>query len=506
MPHHSACLLGSINLSEYVIDPFTEEARVDYDELKKDVAIYVDALNECLEENLPFLPLPEQREAVAKYRAIGLGYFGLGDMFIKLGMRYGSVESLATSRLVSAVVAKQSIIASSELVGKYPMPTLLSENKEKIFTSDFYRKLFGDHNYYVPVNTSILTCAPTGSLSTMIGVSGGIEPIFSLSMMRKTESLNDGEETWYEIDIPVINEWKKHNSTEELPEWITQSTSMNIHWRDRVLFQSMWQKYIDNAISSTVNLAEETTVEEVEELYMHAWRMGLKGITIYRSGCRRGAILTEKVNTETFTDEAADCGIVKEELKWGDTISCSDDLVGLKRKVVSGCGSLHVEAFYDWDGRLQEVFFNKGSDGGCNSFMVGLSRMTSLAARTGASLEKIVDQFASVPSCASYVVRTATKRDTSKGKNCPNAIGNALLEMQREIESIIEVDQPTLTRSIVKMGLIEKSTAGQQNKKTAQQCIDEGICPVCYGGGEEVNLVAGEGCYSCARCGFSRCD
>lgn len=113
-------------------------------------------------------------------------------------------------------------------------------------------------------------------------------------------------------------------------------------------------------------------------------------------------------------------------------------LTGLKRKLTTGCGSLHCTAFFAEDGRLVEVYLNKGSTGGCNNFMIGLSRMTSLAARSGASLDEIADQLASCGACPSYAVRRATHGDTSPGACCPTAVGNALrdmaLQMQREAE------------------------------------------------------------------------
>lgn len=513
MPSMSACLLGSINLSEYVLYPFTSDAKFDFNSLEKDVFLYVDALNECLEENTPFMPIEEQRIAAAKYRAIGLGYFGVGDMFIKMGIRYGSEESIKLADKIGYLVATSAMLSSDKLYDKYPTPEIIEKNEEKIYNSKFFKAHFKDGSQLLPVNTSLLTSAPTGTLSTMLNVSGGIEPIFSLTTWRKTESLNGGKETYYEIDVPVVEEWKKINGVSATPAWISQSTALNQKIDERIEMQAAWQKHIDNAISSTVNLAEETTVEQVMDLYMTAWKMGLKGITVFRTGCKRGAILTEKKKEEKPVEvevevETTECGLVKEPLKWGETISCSNDLIGLKRKIMSGCGSLHIGAFYDWDGRLQEVFFNKGSDGGCNAFMVGLSRMTSLAARTGASIEKIVDQLASVPACASYVVRIATKHDTSKGKNCPNAIGNALLDMQKEVEYILKKDAHPITRSIVKMELIDATNRVLESHKgkTEQQCIDEGICPLCYKGGEEVNLVAGQGCFSCSKCGFSKCE
>ena len=140
MPSMSACLLGSINLSEYVLYPFTPDARFDFNSLEKDVYIYVKALNECLQENIPFLPVQEQKDAANKYRAIGLGYFGLADMFIKLGIRYGSEESLELSDAIGAFVASKAIITSDSLFEEFPTPKLIKDNEELIYESEFYKK------------------------------------------------------------------------------------------------------------------------------------------------------------------------------------------------------------------------------------------------------------------------------------------------------------------------------------------------------------------------------
>jgi ribonucleoside-diphosphate reductase alpha chain len=505
----SACLLGSINLSEYVLNAYTNFPDFDFDALEGDVYLYVRALNECLHENLAFMPLKEQTEAVEKYKSIGLGYFGLGDMFIKMNILYGSSASLTLSDKIAELVATTAIKASSDLADSFTTPAIIEKNVDKIMGSDFYRNHIGFDDYLniIPINTSLLTCAPTGSLSTMLGVSGGIEPIFSLTTWRKTQSLNGGKETSYEVDLPVVEEWKKANGIPDnkVVGWINNSTALRVPINTRIAMQAVWQSHIDNAISSTINVPEETTVEEIEQLFINAWSSGLKGVTVYRTGCARGAILTESKDSkkEATTQEPDEF-----QLKWGDTISCADNLIGLKRKIMSGCGSLHIKAFYDWGGNLREVFFSKGSDGGCNAFMIGLSRMASLAARSGASTAKIVDQLKSVTACPAYVVRTATKGDTSKGKNCPSAIGIVLLEMQNEMTNILTKNGNREEQKFSANDLMDsKEIVKEMNSgKTEQQCIDENICPKCYIKGDTVNLVAGGGCYTCDKCGFTKCD
>ena len=188
--------------------------------------------------------------------------------------------------------------------------------------------------------------------------------------------------------------------------------------------QAAWQQYIDASISSTVNLPNEATIEDVYDLYMNAWRSGLKGITIFRDGCARVGVLTTSDDTkEEITTE-------KSNLSRGYIIPSSDNLIGLKRKLVTGCGSLHCTAYFDPETKeLREVYLSKGSTGGCNNFMIGLSRMISLSARGGVPLDDIIDQLKSTGSCPSYATRSAMKRDTSPGSCCPVAIAHALKDM-----------------------------------------------------------------------------
>ena len=130
--------------------------------------------------------------------------------------------------------------------------------------------------------------------------------------------------------------------------------------------QATWQKHIDASISSTLNLPNKTTVEEVEELYMYAWKTGLKGMTIFRDGCDRAAILTtEEQNEEEKSVEVEES---KKEIPRGVVVPTNDNVIGLKRKIKGGCGSLHVHVDFDMEtGKMSEVFINKGGSGGCNS-------------------------------------------------------------------------------------------------------------------------------------------
>jgi len=219
----------------------------------------------------------------------------------------------------------------------------------------------------------------------MIGVSGGIEPIFANSYTRTTKSLH-GHDEIYKVYTPIVDRYMKAHDLkdeEDLPDYFVTSSTISID--ERIKMQSIWQSHIDASISSTINLPNEATIEDVEKLYMNAWKANLKGVTVYRAGCaREGILVVEGTKTNNNKNE--------NELKWGSVVNCSDNLIGKKRKLISGCGSLHVTAWFDpKTKKLMETYFNKGSSGGCNNFMIGLSRMVSLACRAGVDVYTIKD-------------------------------------------------------------------------------------------------------------------
>lgn len=489
LPAGGSCLLGSMNLSAFVKNPFTDEAYFDFDEFKQCVQASVKALNEVLEEGLPLHPLPEQRESVEQWRQIGLGIMGLADALLKLGLTYGEEDAVQMCDKIGFAMADTAIAASAKLakqLGSFPKcnteeimstPYFLANTTE--MTRELVRK-------YGLRNSQLLTIAPTGTLSTMLGISGGIEPVYANYYERKTESLH-GTDVYYKVYTKIVEDYMKQfslTSDKDLPDYFV--TAMTLDYRQRIDMQAIWQNHIDASISSTVNVPNSFTVEETESLYTYAFEQGLKGITIFRDGCKRVGILNTK---ETKTVTAGD------GLGRGDILLVTDDVIGKKRKLMTGCGSLHCIALFDpHTGALLETYLSKGSTGGCNNFMVGLSRMISISARGGISIETIVDQLNSSGSCPSYTARKVTRKDTSKGACCPMAVGNALMDMYKEMQE--ELSQKHQKEEVVNVKKAPKPKAvpakeGSENKT---------YCPEC---GEPLNFE--EGCNICKNCGWSKC-
>lgn len=478
LPAGGSCLLGALNLSEFVENPFTDKAAFNIPEFKSAVRIAIRALNDVLDEGLELHPLEEQRDSVRDWRQIGLGIMGFADMLLKMSCQYDSARALDIIDMVGKTLVNTGLEESALLaMDTEPFPEC---DLRLILASTFITVLRNSNviedntidliKRYGLRNSQLFTIAPTGSISTMLGVSGGVEPIFATHYTRKTQSLH-GEDVYYNVYTPII---QKMIDMELIAEEnvSTIATAQNIDPFDRVTIQAQWQRFIDASISSTVNVTNDTTVETIRDLYQAAWEEGCKGLTIYRAGCKKEGVLVVDTPKEQTMENTIHIPI---------TDTSIDNCVAYGTQLTTGCGSLWMSVyFHKKTGQLCHIFLDKGSQGGCNSFMIGLSRMISYAGKLGGTVEGICDQLKSVPGCPSYTVRTAVKKDTSAGKCCPSAIGRALMELkQRYIEDHIEMSTGEL----------------KQEEMTVNNC------PEC---GAKLNFTGG--CNSCPECGWSRCS
>ena len=507
---NSACDLGSINLSEFVLNPFTTESKFDFDEFALAVDEGIRALDEIIDENKDNHALVEQREMSLNYRNVGLGVMGLYDALCKLNIKYGSEESKEFVDTLMGFMFRRAVIASSKLAKekgsfpKYDSDVLKSNIIKKHFTEDDIRLLEIDK--YGLRNCSLISIAPTGSIGTMLNISTGCEPAFQVSYKRKTESLN-GKDVYYDVYIDVAKEYLNKFGVNKLPDMFT--TAGQINWKDRIDLQGIMQEHVDTAISSTINLPNSATQEEIEHLYMYAWEKELKGVTIFRDGCKRVGILStdntkkeEETKTTTVSTDKDSTTFSFDNLPRGVVINIDNDVIGKKRKLITGCGSLHCIALFDpTTGDLLETYLSKGSQGGCNLYMIGLSRLISLAARGGIDIYSIVDQLRSTGACPSYAVRSATKHDTSKGSCCPMAVGNALLDMYEELHRELFVDDDDDSEEKIEKPQIKKTVSPAPQKEVTVATPKKNPCPSC---GEELTFEGG--CNICKNCGWSKCD
>lgn len=478
LPAGGSCLLGALNLSEFVENPFTDKAAFNIPEFKSAVRIAIRALNDVLDEGLELHPLEEQRNSVRDWRQIGLGIMGFADMLLKMSCQYDSARALDIIDMVGKTLVNTGLEESALLaMDTEPFPEC---DLRLILASTFITVLRNSNviedntidliKRYGLRNSQLFTIAPTGSISTMLGVSGGVEPIFATHYTRKTQSLH-GEDVYYNVYTPIIQKMIDTGVISE-ENVSTIATAQNIDPFDRVTIQAQWQRFIDASISSTVNVTNDTTVETIRDLYQAAWEDGCKGLTIYRAGCKKEGVLVVDTPKEQTMEDTIHIPI---------TDTSIDNCVAYGTQLTTGCGSLWMSVyFHKKTGQLCHIFLDKGSTGGCNSFMIGLSRMISYAGKLGGTVEGICDQLNSVPACPSYSVRTALKRDTSAGKCCPSAIGRALMELKRRYIA----DHEELYKEELKPEEVKVSN-----------------CPEC---GAKLNFTGG--CNSCPECGYTKCD
>lgn len=480
LPEGGSCLLGSINLSAYV-----KNQSFDYNTFKSDLHVIVKAMNDVLDQGLPLHPLQIQRDSVRDWRQIGIGIMGLADMLIKMELKYDSLEAQEFCDWLGFVMTNESIKASALLAkeyGTYPKYNGNAITKSPFLAINTDTETLELVKEYGLRNSQILTIAPCGTLSTMLGISGGIEPIFSLSYTRKTESLH-GEDKYYKVFTPIADEYMKQHGLkeeEELPDFFV--TAQNINPYRRVEMQGVWQNHIDASISSTLNLPNETTVEEVEDLYMYAWKCGLKGMTIFRDGCDRAAILTTSKPKEEKKEE-----VQTNEVPRGVVVPTSDNVIGLKRKLTGGCGSIHLQVYFDREtGKMTEVFINKGGSGGCNSNLNALSRMISIALRAGVDVKDVADQLSSTINCPSFASSRAKGINLSPGSSCAGAVSKALIDLNKEFQAMFKA-----------MTMFEEEVEEEENNVMGLK-----ECPEC---GERTLQMTG-GCMQCTNCSYSKCD
>ena len=518
LPNGGSCLLGSINLSAYVVE-YEGENYFDIPTFKKDIHVIVKAMNDVLDQGLPLHPLQIQRDTVRDYRQIGIGVMGIADMLIKLGVKYDTDEAIEICDTIGKILANESIKASALLAkeeGYYP------KYKSCILDSEFLRENVDEETFDLVVkyglrNSQLLTIAPTGSISTMIGVSGGIEPIFNLSYTRKTESLHKEGDVYYKVFTPIAKEYMdKHGITEEedLPDFFVTAQTLNPHMR--VKMQGVWQKHIDASISSTINLPHEATVEEVEQLYMEAWKEGLKGLTIYRDGCARAGILTNKDTNENEESH---------ELKRGEWEAKPQGCIEIPRKIYSGCGKelLHI-TIDPKEKRIIDFYITSSSTGGCKLNIQALAISMSAILRLGGSIENIKCAFRGIGKCPSYVLAKEKGKKVSKGVSCPTAILNVLMQVDKDLkedkleelqllgyydkkqESIMKIEDNKIELKVVNSEIKKEIFTKEEldfikeyGEVTFAQRYNR--CPKC---GEKMEHIGG--CISCMNCSFTKCE
>jgi ribonucleoside-diphosphate reductase alpha chain len=296
-----ACVLSSLLLHKFVKNPFTENAEFDFELFKEMVTRGVRHLDNVVELNINRHGLKEQIEAAKVGRRVGLGVTGLADMYAAMCIRYDSQEALGLADKIMEAKKIAEYTASIYLAkerGSFPI-----FDAKKHFSRGFCKTLPKEivelAKKYGLRNVALSTVAPSGSLSIIAQCSGGIEPIYAFSYSRFVE-LGRGRKEFkiYHqglsrfFSVKEDDEYDFNTDLSDIPEyWVA---AHQIDYKYRVRLQGVLQKHIDASISSTINLPEDTPVKVVSDIYMAAWREGLKGVTVYREGSREGVLITEE--------------------------------------------------------------------------------------------------------------------------------------------------------------------------------------------------------------------
>lgn len=484
LPYES-CNLGSLNLARMLREK-DGRYEIDYDLLGETVDTAIHFLDNVIEVNK--YPLPQIEEMTLATRKIGLGVMGFADMLYRLGIPYNSEEGIQVANDVMGFInerAHAASIALAEKRGAFPLyekSTLAAGGKP-------YR------------NATCTTIAPTGTISIICGASSGVEPLFALSFVRNV--MDDDELP--QVD-PYFAEVAKREGfysdalmrriakegtlahIDEVPEHVKRVfvTAHDISPRYHIRMQSAFQRHTDNAVSKTVNFRNEATREEVAEVFTLAYKLGCKGVTIYRDGSRSGQVL--------YVGDKKKDGAEATPVVRAVTPRPRPEITrGITEKVVIGCGNLYVTVNYDDEG-ICEVFANLGRAGGCPSQSEAASRLISTALRSGMDVNAVIEQLKGIR-CLSTVRQRATNPNI-KVLSCPDAIGK-VLEKVAKIKA--QEDAERMHSAVIPPIEKEPLTDGCE--------VMDGVpaevgapCPECG-----AQLEHEGGCVICRACGYSKC-
>ena len=512
------CNLSSVNLYNFVSKPFTDKAEFNYIKFKQCLYNAVYIANEVLDYGYDTQPLDENRTCIDDWRSIGIGIFGLADMFVALGIKYGSQKSKDVLDEIMQTMQNATLWASSKYAkehkpfGKYDRQKTLNCPLLRNIDNELHKHI----DKYGLANGTLLSIAPTGSIAMLFRESGGVEPYYKVSYERTTHQLEKENKKFAISMLAVEDMLKYHKHTDYSEEHIKEAfpfvvDTYDIKPKDRIDIQSIMQNYVDNAISSTINLKEEATVQDIYDLYMYAWKRGCKGITIFRDNCKRISILG-KDHGET-RDGKADT-VISEDGNKSDVVVAENaitetnitnpaklnSITPIKRgnvKSLWGRTFLYhtacVPKFYVTvnikDNEIFEVFV--GADKGCQANISTITRMTSLALRSGVTVDEIIKNLNSAvcPACTN----ARYKGDKTIAKSCASCIASAIVEMQKTLnDGKNDID----TAKDIQTVQVSKPKMLTMNIKPMMKCPECG----------EPTLIPDGKCAYCSNCGYSKCD
>ena len=470
LENYGACDLGAINLDYFVKNQFTDKAEVDWENLDKTVRYGVRFLDNVLDYSYNRHALKEQADETVYARRIGLGIMGLANMLISMNLKYDSDKAIEFVDYLMTRIKETAYDESSNIAKeKGSFPGFVAE---KHLQRNFVKRL--DKNLLNKIaktglrNACILTVAPTGSISSMAGVSGGIEPIFALSYTRRSESLSEEK---FEVLDPFVKRYLEKfgiKDKKDLPE--TFVTAHKIDPFFRVKMQAAIQKHIDSSISSTVNLSADTDASTVDKVYIYAWKLGCKSITVYREGSKEDIL---KATDEKPLEEEHEEKLIEEERPFV--------LSGTTIRIPTSQGKMYLTVNKDETGKIKEVFIDMGRSGETEkSFTEALGRLISIYLQSGGNVTRVIRTLKGI-----------------KGGNSIWFNGIQIFSIPDGIAKAIELTLKNrdLEKENETLHGVLKNDDSLENEKAT-------VCPECH----QKTLIFENGCFICKNCGYTKCE
>ena len=384
---YTACNLGNLNLMSFVGD----DGAFDYEGLTETTKIAIRFLDNVIEYNMNNHAMPKIEEAVASDRRVGLGITGLADAFVLMKKRYDSEEALESIDKIMATICHNSYETSVELAkekGAFPLFDWAGVKQSKFIQSlpKSLQKKVKDHGLR---NCTLITMPPVGTGSIVAQTTSGIEPIFCTSYTRRVKQADGESFREYIVYHPLVQ--RLFGDDENLPDYVVTSHDIDPYFR--VKMQGVIQKYTDSSISSTINLAEDIDVETVADIYITAYKEGLKGVTVYREGSREGILQTdaqaekaeEAISAPATPDQIAAAGFHPRQRPAVTT--------GITERINTGEGKIYVTINEDEHG-ICEVFSTIGKAGGnAAAQSEAISRLISIALRSGVDPQELIREL-----------------------------------------------------------------------------------------------------------------
>ena len=500
LPNES-CNLGSINLANFVIkdgkgfkdrwnwykslngntDFISVETLlgrvIDFDLLKFIVENAVRFLDDVIDVNC--FPFKEIEQQTKRNRKIGLGIMGFAELLLKIGVPYNSELGRKVAEALMKFISNTAINASIKLARERGVFPTYEDSTWKLMDAKMR-------------NATVTTLAPTGTISLIAGTSSGIEPYFSFAyerhildgktLLERNELLAEVLKEYGiysdELIKKIVDNHGMLKGIEGIPEEISSVfvSAHEISPKDHILMQASFQKYVDNAISKTINFTNDATKEDIYNAFMLAYDSGCKGTTVYRDGSRSTQVLTTSSKKEEEKKDDSTSNI--------DVYNRPKKLYGSTKTVQIGCGKILVTVNHDNNNKVKEVIITSGKGGGCHAQSEAIGRLISISLRANVDINEIIHQLRGIR-C------DACKKKGLDGISCPDAIGRYIEEEQKYLDNTLpEITEDNINEEKISPDVkIIEEPENESNK-----------CPQCG-----AQLAHESGCVKCYNCDYSKC-